>query len=297
MTLGQKIKKLRTEKGLTQKDLADKVYVTFQTVSKWEKDENEPDVATLRELAKLFDCSLDFLLSEDEVEEPKEEVTPVAVVPTVKETVVIHQKELHVCTRCKKDIPDGEVAIDHVCVRHASRGRSAEYRNDYYHKECLDIVNKEREAAAKKALKIETGKRRKTSYIWSTVAGVVTLTFFLLVFLIGGKNQIHPVLGVLYAFLLGYAGFATVYCILSGSYIADVFLAIASWSIKFPGVIFSFDIEGFLFLIAIKILFAILGAIISVITLLLAVVVSAAFAAVSFPFVLIHNERHHYDNM
>ena len=54
MTLGQKIKKLRTDKGLTQKDLADQVFVTFQTVSKWEKDENEPDVSTLRLLAKVF---------------------------------------------------------------------------------------------------------------------------------------------------------------------------------------------------------------------------------------------------
>ena len=44
MTLGQKIKKLRIEKNLTQKDLADRLYVTFQTVSKWENDENEPGV-------------------------------------------------------------------------------------------------------------------------------------------------------------------------------------------------------------------------------------------------------------
>ena len=66
MTLGQKIKKLRVEKNLTQKDLADRLYVTFQTVSKWENDENEPDVSTLRELAKVFECSLDYLLSEDE---------------------------------------------------------------------------------------------------------------------------------------------------------------------------------------------------------------------------------------
>ena len=35
MTLGQKLKKLRTDKGLTQKDLADQLHVTFQTVSKW----------------------------------------------------------------------------------------------------------------------------------------------------------------------------------------------------------------------------------------------------------------------
>ena len=36
MTLGQKLKKLRTDKGLTQKDLAEQLHVTFQTVSKRE---------------------------------------------------------------------------------------------------------------------------------------------------------------------------------------------------------------------------------------------------------------------
>ena len=112
MTLGEKIKKLRNEKGLTQKDLADQVHVTFQTVSKWENDENEPDVSTLRELAKLFGCSMDYLLSEEEKEEMKEEpkaesvVTPATPVEQVTKTIIIHQKELHVCEVCKKDIPD-----------------------------------------------------------------------------------------------------------------------------------------------------------------------------------------------
>ena len=136
MTLGQKIKKLRNDKGLTQKDLADQVHVTFQTVSKWENDENEPDVSTLRELAKLFGCSLDYLLSEEEtpsgavvLEEPTEVSEPVT------KTIIIHQKELHVCRRCGKDIPENELAVDHVCVRSAGRGHSAEYRDDYYHKD------------------------------------------------------------------------------------------------------------------------------------------------------------------
>ena len=69
MTLGQKLKRLRTDKNLTQKALADHLHVTFQTVSKWENDENEPDIATLKELAKLYECSLDFLLSEEEIQE------------------------------------------------------------------------------------------------------------------------------------------------------------------------------------------------------------------------------------
>ena len=72
MTLGQKIKKLRTDKGLTQKDLADQLHVTFQTVSKWEGGTNEPDIATLKELSRFFGCSFDYLLNDDE-ETPKTE--------------------------------------------------------------------------------------------------------------------------------------------------------------------------------------------------------------------------------
>ena len=94
MTLGQKIKKLRIENNLTQKDISELVNVTFQTVSKWENDENEPDIATLRKLASVFGCSMDYLLSEDEeqAEETKEE-KPVEPAP---QTIVIHESEKHV---------------------------------------------------------------------------------------------------------------------------------------------------------------------------------------------------------
>ena len=44
MTFGQKIKPLRTKSNLTQKELAEKMNVTFQTISKWESDTNEPDL-------------------------------------------------------------------------------------------------------------------------------------------------------------------------------------------------------------------------------------------------------------
>ena len=72
MTLGQKLKELRSLKGLTQKELADKLHVSFQTVSKWEKDENEPDIVTLKQLAKLFGCSVDSLLGGNEEEKGSE---------------------------------------------------------------------------------------------------------------------------------------------------------------------------------------------------------------------------------
>ena len=45
--LGEKIKALRSENALTQKDLAEKLYVTAQAVSRWENNEVEPSINTI----------------------------------------------------------------------------------------------------------------------------------------------------------------------------------------------------------------------------------------------------------
>ncbi len=54
--------KLRTEKGLSQDELAQKVFVTRQAVSRWENGETTPGVETLKLLSKFFDVSINTLL-------------------------------------------------------------------------------------------------------------------------------------------------------------------------------------------------------------------------------------------
>lgn len=56
------IAELRTKKGLTQEELAGKVFVTRQAVSRWELGETVPNVETLKLLSKLFDVSINTLL-------------------------------------------------------------------------------------------------------------------------------------------------------------------------------------------------------------------------------------------
>ena len=293
MTLGQKLKKLRIDKNLTQKDLADQLHVTFQTVSKWENDENEPDIATLKELAKLYGCSVDYLINEEEVERKEEQ--PVQSQP---QTIVIHQKELHVCERCKKDIPENDLEMEQVCTRPAGRGHSAEYRQSYYHKNCLAELNKERAIAAANAKAAHASRGKKLSFGWGIAGGVVAFVIALLVFLMAQdvKAAVHPALGVLYSVLIGYGIFAMLYCIISGSYIGEVFVWCASLSIKFPGIIFSWDLGGIIWLIWMKVLFAVLGFLIGVLALLFAIVLSALLGGFSFPFVLIHNIRTDYED-
>lgn len=61
--LAENIQKFRKEKEMTQEELADKLGVTYQAVSKWENAKSAPDITFLPMLADLFGCSIDTLFS------------------------------------------------------------------------------------------------------------------------------------------------------------------------------------------------------------------------------------------
>ncbi|MDE5859624.1 MAG: helix-turn-helix domain-containing protein, partial [Oscillospiraceae bacterium] len=61
-TIGKNICNLRKQNGLTQEELAGRLNVSFQAVSKWENGVSLPDVSTLPLLAKSLGCSIDSLL-------------------------------------------------------------------------------------------------------------------------------------------------------------------------------------------------------------------------------------------
>ena len=63
MDLGNKILNLRKKFSMTQEQLAEKLNVTRQTISKWELNETTPDIKQACELSKLFNVSLDELLN------------------------------------------------------------------------------------------------------------------------------------------------------------------------------------------------------------------------------------------
>lgn len=65
MELGKQIKKYRSELMLSQETLAEKVYVSRQTISNWETDKSYPDVNSLVLLSEVFQISLDQLIKGD----------------------------------------------------------------------------------------------------------------------------------------------------------------------------------------------------------------------------------------
>lgn len=63
VTLGDNIRRFRKMMNLTQEELADKIGVTYQAVSKWENAQSAPDVSFLPLLADVFGCNIDDLFS------------------------------------------------------------------------------------------------------------------------------------------------------------------------------------------------------------------------------------------
>lgn len=88
MTLGEKIYALRTGQGLSQEDLAAKLEVSRQSVSKWETGQSVPDLEKMIKLADLFGVSVDELVREGERPQPPQ--------PEIK---VVYVKEKRSLTR------------------------------------------------------------------------------------------------------------------------------------------------------------------------------------------------------
>jgi hypothetical protein len=105
---GQFIAKLRKEKNMTQKQLAEKLHLTDKAISKWERGLSFPDIATLKPLSELFDVSITELLSGEQ--DDKKEVN-------IDEKVleILKQVELQKRKKLKKMILIGLAIILILC--------------------------------------------------------------------------------------------------------------------------------------------------------------------------------------
>ena len=101
------IYQLRTEKGLSQEELAEKIFVTRQAVSRWETGETTPNIDALKLLSKTFDVSINTLLGS-----PRELVCQCCGIPledynTSRENDGYFNEEY-----CKWCYSDGEYTLD-----------------------------------------------------------------------------------------------------------------------------------------------------------------------------------------
>ncbi len=64
--LNERIRELRTNSGLSQVELAEKLGISKQSVSNWENDNIQPSIDMLLKIARTFNVSTDYLLDEEE---------------------------------------------------------------------------------------------------------------------------------------------------------------------------------------------------------------------------------------
>ncbi len=289
MGIGPKIKEYRNKLGITQKDLADQLHVTYQAVSRWENDDAEPSFDTIRMMCKVFNCTTDDLFGIEKpavVEEPKPE-------PVVVERVVVKEETktvLGICEKCGKVIYDPEDLEKPILYSQVRSGRSlhTESRVALFCKECNDTrlrneqIAKERaQAEREEAFR----KRRIHSIIWPALASVILFIISIACF-----ANAAPDAGILFL-VLGFLAFTFIACmILDNNFIADLWLGVSSWGfVRFPGIIFEFSLDGLKFLIIMKILFFILGMILSFLAAVLATAVASVLSLFVYPFALRKN--------
>lgn len=90
MKFGDKLKKLRQNNNMSQEELADKINVSRQAISKWELKETMPETDNIVQVSKIFKVSIDYLL-DDNVDSEELESIPVykdAVEKTKRNTLL-----------------------------------------------------------------------------------------------------------------------------------------------------------------------------------------------------------------
>ena len=90
MEFNNKLYELRKQKGLSQEELANRLNVSRQTISKWEVGESTPDMEKLAAISELFDISLDELVLDKAAkkEETTEQTTKSELYSDIKEHVL-----------------------------------------------------------------------------------------------------------------------------------------------------------------------------------------------------------------
>lgn len=278
-TIGAKIADLRKKKGYTQADLGNLLNVSAQAVSKWERGEAFPDFDTFSRIAKLFGVSISYFESE----------TAVAETAIKIEKGSSDREMVGVCKECGKVVYAGD------------EGKLVPY---LYCKTCnekLILHEKERalaqaqEAERKRmqaearilAQKDEARRGRNKGLIWaSIIVGVLFIASVITSFQSENvwEDLGYSVLGAVffYTFIAQlFWGGAVIDCILLGGKIVGT-----------PGIIFEFSLDGFIFLIVMKLLFAVIKFIIWLASLLFFVILAWLFSPFTFVPALIRVNKH-----
>ena len=271
-SIGAKIVVLRKAKGCTQADLGAYLNISYQAVSKWERDESCPDFATLSRIAQYFGVPIAYF----------EEGGEVAATLAAQPAQAIETKEmLGVCKECGKMLYKGdeqEGADKLICKKcHAQQELARTAREKEKARQQEQFMREK--AAAKAKEKREIAKARNRGLIWGGIIAGLLLIF-----------SIYSVVSTPSEDMGSLIVTAIVMNLITFTFVSQLFWDGAVFDcattggkiVGTPGVIFEFSLDGFIFLIAMKILFAIIKFIFWLLSLLFFVVIAYIISPFTF---------------
>jgi len=270
MSVGAKIKEYRIKCNLTQKDLADKLFVTYQAVSRWENDEVEPSITTIKSMATIFNCSVDDLFgvkqeAGNNAGVDNSSAAPAQAPDPVVEKVIVQQEKpvLALCEQCNKALYDQNEIHRVTNVTRQRHGRS-HVNVETKLLLCDDCYKKKLEQD--KLVEEAKQKARKAKFIKQPIYGGICIFLAVMGF---------TFLGMM---------------ILDNTFPAEMWYDMSTWGFKkFPGLITTFSPDGIVWLILMKILFAILGVFLVLLGFAFATLICGFCSFFAYPLALYRN--------
>lgn len=290
MTLGKKLSSYRKLAGLTQQQLGERLNLSAQAISKWENDLAEPDLSALRTLADLYKVSIDELL---DLESGFPDMS--ADVPAINEEASEEERgeapkaeyapPIGFCKVCGIAVTEENLGIKEPVI--ACKKCLAAKKEEARRAELLKKQQAERQARIAKAKQEQyLGKIRKGAIWHSVVAGLAAAVF--LAIMIAAMVSSFSV-GLLVFTIIGtYAVFSLVFCLFYDTWVEDVVFEWTSKVFQAPGLIFTFDLDGCLWLIGMKLLFWLIGALFGLVCGAIGIAIAFVIAPFVFPYVIYH---------
>lgn len=302
MTLGKKLSNYRKLADLTQQQLGDHLNLSAQAVSKWENDLAEPDLSTLRSLASLYKVSLDELIDLNNDAQPAmASVSTYTVdseaiadaVSTVIDEKLKAQETIGYCKNCGIAVTEENLGVREPvvkCKKCLEAERLAEKREK--DKKAKEEAEKKKQEERIKATAIANiTARRNKSLI---VASLIT-TLYLIGFIYSLTTQFDPSY-IICGIIGGYCVFSFIASLFYDTPVINVVEYMCTASIKWPGLIFSWDLDGLLWVIGMKLLFAILGFLFGLFCALLGIAIGLVISPFVFPYIM-HKIKRDIENV
>ena len=163
MELNEQIKKYRTEMNISQEELAEKIYVTRQSISNWENGKTYPDIHSLLLLSSLFGISLDQLVKGDieimkkEIKEADKERAEKKAIEFLNQVFDAMKMQVQITAEFKEDALEVNLEGEDMGVLIGKRGQTL----DSLQYLVSLVVNKEKEAYIRVKLDTENYRSRR----------------------------------------------------------------------------------------------------------------------------------------